>query len=57
MITKSRIFLALFVCSIAFVSCEPEALPVEDQTTNISTDIDPVATGNEQNDEDHRGED
>jgi len=56
MITKTKILFAIIVCSAAFMSCEPESLPEQEIVTKVSEDIDPVGTGNEQNDEDHRGE-
>jgi len=56
MITKTKILFAIIVCSAAFMSCEPESLPEQEIVTKVSDDIDPVGTGNEQNDEDHRGE-
>ncbi|CAL65441.1 hypothetical protein [Christiangramia forsetii] len=57
MITKTKILFAIVLCSAAFISCEPEALPEQEIITKVSDDIDPVGTGNEQNDEEHRGED
>jgi len=57
MITKTKILFAIIVCSAAFISCEPESLPEQEIVTKVSDDIDPVGTGSEQNDEDHRGED
>ena len=58
MITKTKILFAIVLCSAAFISCEPEALPEQDVITQINPDdIDPVGSGSVQNDEEHRGED
>jgi len=58
MITKTKILFAIVLGSAAFISCEPEALPEQEVITQVSPEeVDPVASGSEQNDEDHRGED
>ena len=58
MLFRTRLLLGIIFCSALFISCEPEAIPEENVINNFSKDIDPVGdSGNEQNDDDHRGED
>lgn len=58
MIIKSRILLLLILGSVTFMSCEPEALPEQDNAAKFSKDIKPVGdSGNEQNEVDKRDPD